>query len=122
MSELMLAKNEEVIWTDYKRILAFRDPFTKYTLTNRALYIESGILRYSFSEIRLFRICDLSISKTVMERMCGTGSLNVISTDKSTPSLRIGAILDVGKLKMLLNEHVDSERKRQGIRMGEFIR
>lgn len=122
MSELMLAQDEKIIWADYKRILVFRDPFTKYTLTNRALYIESGVLRYSFSEIRLFRICDLSISKTILERMCGTGSLNVISTDKSTPSLRIGAILDVGKLKMLLNEHVDSERKRQGIRMGEFIR
>ena len=121
MSELMLGKNEEVIWADYKRILLFKDPFTKYTLTNRALYVESGVLRYSFSEVRLFRICDLSISKTIIERMCGTGSLKIISTDKSTPSLSIGSVLDVGKLKMLLSDYIDAERQRQDIRMGEFI-
>jgi hypothetical protein len=91
-------------------------------MTNRALYIESGVLRYSFSEIRLFRICDIAITKTVIERFCNTGSLNIISTDKSTPSIRIGAILDVGNLKMLLSEYVDLERDRQGIRMGEVIR
>ncbi len=122
MSELILRENEKVLWSGYKRFLRFKNPFTKYTLTNRALYIESGFLRYSFSEVRLFRICDISVSKTIPERIFGTGSLIVMSADKSTPMLRVGSILGVGELKMLISEQVDFERSRQGVRMGEFIR
>ena len=122
MSELILGKGEEVLWNGYKRFLSFKNPFTKYTLTNRALYIESGVLRYSFDEIRLFRISDISIQKTIGERIFGTGSINIISADKSKPHIRVGSILEVGELKMLISEYVDAERERQGIRMSEFIK
>lgn len=122
MSDLALSNNEEIVWSGYKKILRFNNPFTKYTLTNKALYVESGVLRYSCNEIRLFRICDMTITKTVLERICGTGSLKIMSTDKSSPTITIGSISDVGTLKKFLSEYVEAERKRQGIRMGEFIR
>jgi uncharacterized membrane protein YdbT with pleckstrin-like domain len=122
MSELRLGENEEIVWTGYKRILRLKNPFTKYTLTNKALYVEKGILTYEFHEIRLFRVVDMAITKTLLEKICKTGSLKVISTDKANPSLRVGSIFDVGELKVLINNYVEKERKRQGVRMGEFIR
>lgn len=122
MSELILGKDEEIVWSGYKKIFKINNPFTKYTLTTKALYIENGVLRYSCNEIRLFRICDMTITKTLMERICKTGSLKILSTDKSSPTLYVGSVSDVGTLKRFLSEYVEIERRKQGIKMGEFIR
>jgi len=122
MSELRLNKNEEIVWSGNKRILRIKNPFVKYILTNKAIYIEKSFIRYSLSEVRLFRVCDSTIDKTLLERICKTGSLKVVSTDKSNPTIYIGSIFDVGELKFLLNTYVEKERKIQGVKMGEFIR
>lgn len=121
MSELYFDKDEEVLWSDYKMIFGIPFPFTKYTLTTKKMYIESGILRYSCEEIKLFRICDVSISKGIIERACNTGTLNIRSTDKSEPIAKIGSIKNVGKIKQILDRMIELDRKNKGFRTGEFI-
>lgn len=121
MADLYLDEDENIIWQEYKRILKIPYPFTKYTLTNKRIFVESGVLRYRLDEIKLFRICDITVTRNLFERIFSTGSIIVRSTDRTSPSLTIGSVLNYGKGRQQIASLVDTDRKRVGFSTGEFI-
>ena len=56
-------------WSDRKRII-FGLPwtFTKYAATDEKLIIKSGILNIKEEEIRLYRVMDLTLHRTLFQR------------------------------------------------------
>ena len=59
----------DYIWSDRKRTL-FGLPlsFTKYRLTEDRLFIEKGFLSKNEDEVRLYRILDLSLNRSLGQR------------------------------------------------------
>lgn len=55
--------------------------YTRYTLTNERLIIESGILKKERDEIELFRVKDSSVRAGLFQRFVGYGNIAVVSTD-----------------------------------------
>ena len=57
---------KDIIWTDRKRII-FGLPwtFTKYILTKEKLLVETGILNKDQEEIRLYRIMDMTLRRSL---------------------------------------------------------
>ena len=52
------------LWQDKKRpIFGLPLSFTKYTLTNEKLVIDSGVLARKQEEVRLYRIVDFSVKQ-----------------------------------------------------------
>ena len=114
---------EEILWTDKKRPL-FGLPlsFTRYTLYRDRLYVIVKILSVKEEEIRLYRIIDITLHKSLFARIFGVGSIVCNSADATTPILEIKNVKNPEKVRTLLSELVEQYRDEKNITTGEFIR
>ena len=64
-------EKEKILWTDRKRHTIFALPisFTKYTLTETKLIIQKGFFNLREDEIQLYRVRDLALSQSFLERI-----------------------------------------------------
>ncbi len=110
------------VWRDRKRIL-FGLPwtFTKYFLTEEKLMIETGVLSRKEEEIRLYRIMDITMKRSLGERIFNLGTIHCCSADKSTPEFNIRRIKNPAKVKNMLSDMVEAERMSKRIGGREFF-
>lgn len=96
---------ETIVWKDRKRIF-FGLPwtFTKYALTEEKLYIETGVLSKREEEVRLYRIMDVTLKRSLWERICGLGTIHCCSADKSAPEFDLLHIKKSHQIKNMLSE------------------
>ena len=113
---------KEIVWSDRKRII-FGLPwtFTKYTLTKEKLLVESGILNKDEEEIRLYRIMDMTLKRSLWQRMFGLGTIHCCTADKSSPEIDIQWIKDSANVKELLSDLVEQERMEKRVSSREFF-
>jgi len=110
-----------VIWSDRKRtIFGLPLSFTKYTITDEKLIIESGFLNKKEEEVRLYRIMDVTLKRSFGERIFGVGTIHCCSADKSTPEFDIKSVKNSADVKNILSDMVESERDRKRVGMREF--
>ncbi len=105
---------EEVIWQDRKRWTFLGLPlyFTKYSLTKNRLFISSGLLTSIYDEVRLYRITDVSVKRTLLQKIFGLGSIFCKSSDKTLGDFEIKNIKKVLEVNKQLSELVEEERKK----------
>ena len=113
---------KDIIWTDRKRII-FGLPwtFTKYILTKEKLLVETGILNKDQEEIRLYRIMDMTLRRSLWQRLFGLGTIHCCTADKSSPELDIKWIPDSENVKELLSDLVEAERMEKRVSSREFL-
>ena len=113
---------KDIIWTDHKRII-FGLPwtFTKYILTKEKLLVETGILNKDQEEIRLYRIMDMTLRRSLWQRLFGLGTIHCCTADKSSPELDIKWIPDSENVKELLSDLVEAERMEKRVSSREFF-
>ena len=112
----------EFKWQDRKRIF-FGLPwsFTRYALTDEKLMIDTGLFSRNEEEIRLYRIMDVTLKRSLWERMFGLGTIHCCSGDKSTPEFDILHIKDAKSVKEMLSDMVEEARKERMVGMREFM-
>ena len=113
---------KEILWADRKRIV-FGLPwtFTKYSLTKEKLLIETGIFNKDEEEIRLYRIMDMTLKRSLWQRLFGLGTIHCCTADKSSPELDIQWIPDSENVKELLSDLVEAERMEKRVSSREFF-
>ena len=113
---------KEILWSDRKRIV-FGLPwtFTKYSLTKEKLLVETGIFNKAEEEIRLYRIVDLTLKRSLWERLFGLGTIHCCTADKTAPELDIKWIKDSANVKELLSDLVEQERMEKRVSSREFF-
>ena len=81
----MKVASGNVLWRQRKRNWC-RTPFTftVYTLTDRELSVKTGILNERFNLIKLFRIVDISVERTFLQRIFGMSTLVLDTRDQSS--------------------------------------
>lgn len=111
-----------VVWQDRKRII-FGLPwtFTKYVLTKEKLLIQTGILSTKEEEVRLYRIMDVTLRRSLAQRLFGLGTIHCCSADKSTPEFDIKWIPDPAAVKEKLSDLVEAERMAKRVSGREFM-
>lgn len=111
----------KVIWSDRKRTL-FGLPlsFTKYSITEEKILIETGFFSKNEEEIRLYRIMDVTLRRSFGQRIFGVGTIHCCSADKSTPEFDIKSIKDSVNIKNLLSDMIEEERDRKRVSMREL--
>lgn len=111
-----------VVWQDRKRII-FGLPwtFTKYVLTKEKLLIQTGILNTKEEEVRLYRIMDVTLRRSLGQRLFGLGTIHCCSADKSTPEFDIKWIPDSAAVKEKLSGLVEAERMAKRVSSREFM-
>ena len=118
----MQQPQENTLWQDRKRI-AFGLPwsFTQYTLTREKLLIRTGVLNTQEEEVRLYRILDVTLRRSLWERLFGLGTIHCCSADKSSPEFDIAWIPDCARVKDLLSDAVEAQRMEKRVSSREFM-
>ena len=97
------------IWEDRKHHLWFPISFTKYTVGNGRLYINSGFLSSREDECLLYRITDITLYRSLPQRIFGTIELH--TKDRSTPVIRLENIAKSAQVKRVLSDLIEKERE-----------
>lgn len=113
---------ENPLWRD-KRRPVFGQPwsFTTYTLYPDRLIIESGILSIKREEIRLYRVMDITMRQTLLQRIFRIGTLRMTSMDSSQPRCSIRDVCFPEQVMQLLSDVSNNERLKYGFSMMEFM-
>jgi len=110
------------IWEDKKRpFCGLPLSFTKYTLTEEKLLIQTGILSLKEEEIQLYRIMDLTLKSSFWQRIFNIGTIHCCSGDKTTPEFDIADIKDASKIKELLSRKIEEQRDKKRISGREYL-
>ena len=117
----MAFKGTKYIWTDRKRILGMPLSFTRYALSTDRLFLSIGFFSVKDEEILLYRIRDISVKRTLWQRMFGVGSITVISSDKTAPTIILKNVKNPLELKELIHENVEEIKIKRRIRIGELM-
>lgn len=117
----MATENKEIIWKDRKRYLGLPLSFTRYSLTEDRLFMSVGFLSIRDEEVLLYRVRDITTTRTLWQRIFGVGTVTVVSSDKTQPSLELKNIKDPLQVKELLHEQVEDMKIRRRVRVGEIM-
>ncbi len=117
----MAFRGNEYFWKDRKRFLGMPLSFTRYALSDDRLFLSVGLLSVHDDDILLYRIRDISVSRTLWQRLFGVGTITVLSSDKTHPTLQLKNIKDPMKTKELLNDLVEQMKTRRRMRFGEVL-
>lgn len=112
----------DLVWKDRKRII-FGLPwtFTRYSLTQEKLIIDTGFISRKEDEIRLYRILDISLQRPLSQRIWGLGTIHLNTADKSSPEIDIKRIKNAKQIKEMLSDMVEKERDEKRISAREFM-
>lgn len=112
----------DLVWKDRKRIF-FGLPwtFTKYSLSEDRLFINTGFFSVKEDEVRLYRIMDISLERKLWQRMCGLGTIKCCSADKTLGDFEIKNIKNSRDVKEMLSNMVEEERSRKKVSSKEFM-
>ena len=110
------------IWQDRKRtFLGLPWSFTKYMLTEDRLFVEKGLLTSTLDEENLYRVRDISVTRTLGQRLFGLGTVKVFSTDASNGETVLESIKNPIEVKEEIVRLVEAERKKHNIRASEML-
>ena len=111
-----------ILWSDRKRTL-FGLPlsFTKYSLTEERLIIETGFLNKREDEVRLYRITDVSLRRSFGQRLFGVGTIHCCSGDKTLGDFDVLNVKKSRDVKELLSDSVEQQRDAKRVTSREFI-
>lgn len=112
-----------VLWNERKRIVLFALPwtFTKYSLTSERLFIETGVFTKREDEVRLYRIMDISLTRSFWQRIFGLGTIRCCSADKTLKDFEIKNIKNSRNVKELLSDVIEKERMAKRVVNREYM-
>ena len=117
----MKLNSSNIIWKDRKRFLGMPLSFTRYALTEDRLFHSVGFLNIKDDEVLLYRVRDINTSRTLGQRLLGVGTVTVMSSDKSMPTMVLKNIKDPLAVKELLHRQVEEMKIRRRVRVGEIM-
>ena len=113
--------NIQYIWKDRKRYFGMPISFTRYSLSEDRLFLSVGLLNIKDDEILLYRVRDIDTSRSLWQRLFGVGTVIVMSSDKSMPTLVLKNIKDPVVVKELIHQQVEEMKIRRRVRFGEIM-
>ena len=116
----MIHKN--AVWHDRKRnCLGLPWFFTVYEFDEDKLYIDTGLINTREDEIRLYRVLDLTLTRSLWQKLIGTGTIHIDSSDPALGNFDLRNIKRARKVKEQLSELVEKARKKGRVFTQEKI-
>lgn len=111
----------DAIWRERKRLwcgLPFT--FTQYILLEDRLLVRSGLFNSKEDEVRLYRIKDVSITKSLTQKIFGLGTIHIESSDSSLGNFDLKNIKDSYNKKEQLSQMVEAARTKKNASIREY--
>lgn len=112
--------NIAYLWRDRKRHLGLPLSFTRYQLSEDRLFISEGFLNIQDDEVLLYRVRDIDTRRSLWQRLFGVGTVTVMSSDKTMPTLVLKNVKDPVMVKELIHQQVEQMKIRRRVRFGEI--
>lgn len=111
----------KTVWQERKRLWC-RLPisFTIYTLYEDKFCVQSGLLRRKFDDVRLYRIVDVTLQQSLLQRCFGLWTLECNSLDVTAGMFKIKNILQGQELREMLEDGIEKSRKENNVAAREF--
>lgn len=99
-------------------LMWLRNVFTKFTVTDQRVKIQTGIIFKRIDEIELYRIKDIKVNYSLLNQIFNIGVVTLISSDTTTQSapFRLAYITDARSVRETLRNLVERARRRRGVR------
>ena len=117
----MAKKTTNCIWQDRKRHLRLPISFTRYSMTENRLYLKTGFLNLKEEEILLYRVQDVTLKRSLGQRIFGVGTGCVRSSDLSVPHLDLVNIINSKAVKDMISDKVEDAKDRRRMRTTELL-
>ena len=111
----------DAIWKERKRLwCGLPVTFTQYILLEDRLLVRSGLFNSKEDEVRLYRIKDVSITKSLTQKIFGLGTIHVESSDSSLGNFDLKNIKDSYNKKEQLSQMVEAARTKKNASIREY--
>ena len=110
----------EYLWKDRKRHLGMPLSFTRYQLSEDRLFLSQGFLNIKDDEVLLYRVRDIDTRRNLFQRLFGVGTVTVLSSDRTTPTLVLKNVKDPLFVKELIHKQVEEMKLKRRVRYGEI--
>ena len=111
----------DILWHDRKRHFGLPLSFTKYSMSEDRLFVETGFLNLTQNEVRLYRILDLQLKRSLGQRIFGVGSIYVSSSDKNLGTFEIKNVKNSANVKEMLSVQVEQQREAKRVVGREYM-
>ena len=111
----------DTLWQDRKRYLGLPLSFTRYRLSEDRLFLSVGFLNIRDDEVLLYRVRDIDTRRSLWQRLFGVGTVTVMSSDKTMPTLVLENVKDPMMVKELIHQQVEEMKIRRRVRFGEVM-
>jgi uncharacterized membrane protein YdbT with pleckstrin-like domain len=107
-------------WLYYLAVLGYRRMSVHYLLTTQRLIHERGILRRVQNRIELLDVDDIAFEQGLLERLVGVGTIRIVSSDRSDPTISLPGIDGVQQVAGVLDNARLAERRRRGVHIEQI--
>jgi len=121
VSKKLVMEKDEIIWKDRKRYLGLPLSFTRYEVTGERLIKHKGFFKTVTDELMIYRIMDIQMVRTLGQKICGVGTVILMSSDKSCPSLHLENIKQSDKVRRFMSKLIEEQRMAKGVNKSEFL-
>ena len=115
---------EDMLWKDRKRHLGLPISFTKYSLSGGEaprIFRETGLFNLKEEEVLLYRVRDITLTRSFFQRIFGVGTVSLHSSDKTTPTLDLVNIPKSKDVKELIFSKVEQAKANRRMRTTELL-
>lgn len=118
----MRKKHNALLWSDRKRtIFGLPLSFTAYGMEEERFFIRKGFFTTTEDEVRLYRITDVSLRRTLWQKIFGLGTIACCSADKTLHNFEIKNIKHPQNVKEQLSYLVEKERDAKRVSGREYL-
>ena len=86
--------------------------FTVYTIKEDTINIKQGLIKTVEDDVYMYKVQDVKLTKTLIERIFGLGTLICYSGDVTEPKLELKHIKNSGMIKDFIRQKSEEERRK----------
>ena len=110
------------VWHDRRRkIFGLPLSFDRYSFSTDRIFLSSGLFSTKEDEVRLYRVLDLSISRTFFQKVFNVGDIVISSSDKSQTNFVFKSVKNPKEVKEKLSELVEENRDKKRVTSREYM-
>jgi membrane protein YdbS with pleckstrin-like domain len=91
-----------------------------FTLTTERLRIKKGVFNQTFDEVELYRVKDISLTRSALQRLLSLGTVVMQTSDRGQENIFIESVRQSEELREHLRKQVELIRDRKRVREVDF--
>lgn len=113
-------KSTQVLWHDRKHHLWWPISFHRYEMKNGRVFYTKGLFSTTVDEVLIYRITDIRLKRTLMQKIFGTGTIVLSLRGDSESELALINIKNPNNVRDMLSNAVESSRHSHNVVGREF--